>query len=93
MDPELLKLAAQYGAIGLFAGLTLYISSKQGEKHEQNWREISERWEEMSADLREVVRSNTASFVKALEAINTVQKQIDQMRWDGSERRRRTPGA
>ena len=87
MDAEFGKWLGTLGVGGAIAGVLAYFYHRLAESHARNWAELTERWEKMTDDFREVVRDNTVAFTKCVETIATMQKQID--RWDGITERRR----
>ena len=88
VETDFIKWLGTLGVGGAVAGVVMYFYHRLAESHAQTYEELTERWEKMTEDLRLVVKENTTAFVKALEMIASMQKQID--RWDGVDRRRRS---
>jgi hypothetical protein len=92
MDAEFVKFLGTLGVGGAIAGVLAVFYHRLAESHAKNWHEVTERWEKMTDDFREIVHENTVIFTKVLEALQQMQRQVE--RWDGHERRAgpRRPG-
>lgn len=93
IDVELTKWFATLGVGGSMAGIIFYFYHNLAMKHEENYKLMAVKMEDIADSLIEVIKENTIAFTTSSGEIRGLKEAINS--WNGVERRvserRRSP--
>ena len=81
--PELEAISAlnAVGGVGaVLGGVALFFARRDALQHNKVWRQSSERQEQLSRDLINIVQENTSAFTSHTEVMRTVTPAIRELR-------------